>query len=60
MDDVTFKAVKEKDSPEYWVAMKGGQVIAKSMSEQGVRSMVLVMENKKKKEVPTPNVQGKR
>jgi len=49
MDGVSFKSVKEPNKPEYWVAMKDGKVIAQSMSEAGVRSMVMVMENKKKK-----------
>ncbi len=49
MDGVTYKAVKDKDKPEYWVAMKDGKEIARSMSEAGVRSMVLVMARKKQR-----------
>ncbi len=47
-DGITYKEVKEGDAPAYWVAMKNGQVIAKSMSEQGVRSMVLTIAQKER------------
>ncbi len=49
MDGVTYKEVKEKDKPAYWVAMKDGAVVARSMSEQGVRSMVLAIAQKERK-----------
>lgn len=49
MDSITYKAVKDKDKPEYWVAMKDGKVIAQAMSEQGVRNMVLTIARKQQR-----------
>lgn len=46
---VSYKEVKEKDKPAYWVAMVNGQVVAKAMSEQGVRSLVTTIIEKNKK-----------
>ncbi len=49
INNVTYKAVKEANKPEYWVAMKDGKVIAQSMSEGGVRTIVMTIANKQKK-----------
>lgn len=51
MDGVTFKEIKTNGVP-HWVAMKDGKVIATSMSENGVRSIIMTMENKSKKKDP--------
>jgi hypothetical protein len=42
-DNITYRKIKEPNLSEYWVAERDGKQIAKSNSEQGVRSMVLVM-----------------
>ncbi len=48
---VTYRAVKEDDKPEYWIAILNGKTIATSMSEQGVRAMVnsVLYKDKQKK-----------
>ena len=51
---VSFKEVVVPGQPNKWVAIRNGQVIATSMSEQGVRSMVLVMEQKAKQKAQGP------
>jgi len=46
---VSYRAVKEPNKPEYWVAEINGKVVARAMSEQGVRSLVMTIINKSKK-----------
>lgn len=43
---VTYRRVKDDNKPEYWVAERNGKVIARAMSEQGVRSIILTIANK--------------